>query len=883
MVLFRFSERRFGWQTHKMLLARTTEAFKLIANSHSWKKSALAAATAAVFGLCGTQASAFSLGRIVVQSALGEPLRAEIEIPEASAEEAASLKAAVASVDAYRAAGVEYNALVSTVQFSLQRRSDGRPYLKLTTIRAVNEPFVDMILEANWSGGRIVRDYTMLFDPPGPRSVQSIAPVQIPSIPPRTGTNSAIIAANPDRASAENRLSNKATRTNVTPAHSASATANQLTVKVGDTASKIAASHKPGNASLDQMLVAMLKSSPDAFVDGNINRIKAGAIVNLPEPVDILSKPHSEAQQIIFAQSKNFNDYRRRLAGGTPTISQAAVDRKATGTIQTSVEERSSKTTLPDKLTLSKASIQGKASEEKIAAERAALLAKQREAELAKNINDLAKVAAGVPTTAAASVPSKVGTGASAPTSALAMPKGTIDSSPASLPASAPTPVVLAVATPSTPQIASSKAVASVPINPSPKADPTFIDELLQNPAIPVGSVALIALLAGFGAYRFKQRKKDSHVDSSYLESRLQPDSFFGASGGQQVDTNDGAATGSSMVYSPSQLDAADDVDPVAEADVYLAYGRDLQAEEILKEALRTNTQRIAIHHKLLEIYAKRKDAKSFESIANQAYKLTSGEGTDWTKICDLGLTFDPANPLYEPGGAPFGGSASKLAALDGTAIDTPASSAELPGASDLDLDLDFSLDEPITSTSSREFASNGAEPTVRMQAISATSNIDLDIAGFEALSPEAATNTVAPNSSSLEFELPDLPNIADNNGDLGSGVEDFEKQAAVSFGSTAPAPLSARPNQSVVTPQQDEGMLEFDLGSLSLDLGDSTEGTSNPVPSTSEDPLATKLALAEEFNAIGDADGARALIEEVVAEATGEMKAKAQRALNNL
>ena len=123
-----------------------------------------------------------------------------------------------------------------------------------------------------------------------------------------------------------------------------------------------------------------------------------------------------------------------------------------------------------------------------------------------------------------------------------------------------------------------------------------------------------MALLAGFGFYRVRQRKKATQVDSSFLESRLQPDSFFGASGGQRIDTNEGGATGSSMVYSPSQLDAAGDVDPVAEADVYLAYGRDLQAEEILKEAMRTTPQRVAIHSKLLEIYSKRRDTKAFEA-----------------------------------------------------------------------------------------------------------------------------------------------------------------------------------------------------------------------------------------------------------------------------
>lgn len=77
--------------------------------------------------------------------------------------------------------------------------------------------------------------------------------------------------------------------------------------------------------------------------------------------------------------------------------------------------------------------------------------------------------------------------------------------------------------------------------------------------------------------------------------------------------------------------------------------------------------------------------------------------------------------------------------------------------------------------------------------------------------------------------------------------------------------------------------MLEFDLSSLSLDLGDKPESTGAPAASATEDPLVTKLALAEEFSAIGDDDGARALIEEVIAEASGDMKIKAQRALSNL
>ena len=160
-------------------------------------------------------------------------------------------------------------------------------------------------------------------------------------------------------------------------------------------------------------------------------------------------------------------------------------------------------------------------------------------------------------------------------------------------------------------------------------------------------------LLLGYGGWRYTQRSKKDSGETSFLESRLQPDSFFGASGGQRIDTRDAGGSSSSMTYSLSQLDAIGDVDPVAEADVYLAYGRDLQAEEILKEAMRSNPERLAIRTKLLEVYAKRRDIKGFELLATQLFALTRGEGEEWAKTQELGAQIDPDNSMYRAGGAP--------------------------------------------------------------------------------------------------------------------------------------------------------------------------------------------------------------------------------------
>ena len=467
--------------------------------------------------------------------------------------------------------------------------------------------------------------------------------------------------------------------------------------------------------------------------------------------------------------------------------------------------------------------------------------------------------------------------------------------------ASAPTPPTA----PTAPKAAAS--VARPPV-PTSAVESSLLNDLLENPVVPAAAGGLIALLLGVGFYRARQRKKTSQVDSSFLESRLQPDSFFGASGGQRIDTNEGSPTGSSMVYSPSQLDAAGDVDPVAEADVYLAYGRDLQAEEILKEAMRTSPQRVAIHSKLLEIYSKRRDAKAFELVATEAYSLTHGEGPEWEHICELGQELDAGNPLYRPGGQPTegsmaaaGGAAGFAGALATQAVQ--AQPAAAPSASDLDLDLDFSLgdDAPVTAPAAAPPAV--APPALRMPAASAPVNepmpsLDMDFNPAAVATP--ALDKTQPISPPARLDAPDLT-LSEN-----SLIFSAEPPPAPV---KAPAPVAAAAATPAAT-AIDSGMIEFDMASLSLDLpgttpaaptaaakgagsvaasdsanapllnldGGSTGGFEPESPN--DDPLATKLALAQEFNAIGDPDGARSLAEEVLAEASGDLKTRAQRFL---
>lgn len=883
-----------------------------------WRMGAVAAAMAVLGSIATLPAHALGLGRVIVQSALGEPLRAEIEIVEISADEAASLRASVANADAFKAAGLEYTAAVANVQISLQRRADGRSFLRLSSDRPVSEPFVDLILEARWASGRIVRDYTMLFDPPNLRQAAApampaptapvlsrpAAPPPVASLPapPRPAVAPAPYSPPSPPPSRPAPVAKAPAPPPVPAERQASADGQKIVVKPGDTAGKIAAQAKPASVSLDQMLVALLRSNPDAFIGGNVNRLKSGAVLEVPTGDQAEYVPAAEASRTIVAQSKDFNEFRRKLAEGAPTTQVAGADRRAAGQVQAKVEDKAPAAATPDKLTLSKGAVQSKAAaEEKIAQERQAKEAAARVAELSKNISDLNKL------TSAPAAPAAPATPATPPVAPAAATPATpglavttpaaVSAAPGALPAAAPAasaPVAMPAASPASEAVAPA-ATASAPapviaaapapvkkpvVIPPPPPEPSLIDELLENPMMLAGGAALLVLLAAFGVYRSRQRKNAVSVDSSFLESRLQPDSFFGASGGQRIDTNEANVTGSSMVYSPSQLDAAGDVDPVAEADVYLAYGRDLQAEEILKEAIRVSPTRVAIHAKLMEIYAKRRDTKAFEMVASEAFNLTRGQGAEWAHMAEMGRELDPANPMYQPGGQPVSAAASSSMAVAGASaaglaagptLAQAASPAPEPAAAavDFDLDLDFSLgDEPAAPA-----AVAAPAPVAPVQPV---------LAKPAAVAPAPATDDNSLDFSPASFTLP----VA-----APAPVKAVAPIASPAAGNnlnfaTEPATLST----GAADLDTSGGMLEFDMGALSLDLdGPSTESQKITAagalaPSEdSDDPLETKFALAEEFRAIGDVDGARSLAEEVLAQSSGSLKSKAQAFLNAL
>ena len=871
-------------------------------------RAALSGAAAATFILAAPDAVALGLGRLAVQSALGETLQAEIEVTSMSAEEAANLRIRVAPPEAYRAANVEYNAVLPGTRATLQRRPDGRQFVRLTSDRGVQEPFVDVILEISWATGRLVREYTLLFDPPtmarAPAPSPTVpaaatrptapavaeAPAAAPMVPPPAATPRAErrVAAAPSPAPSEARAPSAPSAPSTPSAPSAGAGADEYRVRPGDSLSRIASRTQRPGVSLDQMLVALFRINPQAFISNNMNRLKSGAVLAVPTADAAQQITAPQAREVITAQSADFGAYRQRLAANTMPATPEGSARQASGKVQAAVEDRKQAASpTPDRLTLSKGTGTAAPSveEERLIKEREKKAAEARVAELEKNVGQLEKLAksgagGAAPGTPApgATTPAVAGTSPTVPTPpqvvAQAIPPASPAPAAAAAPAAAPAPAAVAasapavsiptpVAAPVTPPAASSPAVAAAAspavakpaasavatAKPTTPAKPAAAERDLlgsmmdDNPlALGVGAL-LVALLAGFGIYRVTQRAKKNSGETSFLESRLQPDSFFGASGGQRIDTRDAAGNSSSMTYSLSQLDAIGDVDPVAEADVYLAYGRDLQAEEILKEAMRSSPERLAIRTKLLEVYAKRRDTKGFELLATQLYGLTRGEGEDWAKAQEMGADIDPGNAMYQPGGAPAN-------AVRGVEFTEPLGASTQPH---LTGDSQFGQTRPSFATT---------------QTMATEVDLDLD-------DPEAGTPSTRGALDSKAFAATPI-----------SDLDNFKAPAAPVKPAAAPEPA----------PVKNDEPLAFDMAGFSLDLdppattpkstGENVlQGVDLPSLDLEDDsdPMMRKLELAEEFRQIGDRDGARDLLREVLAHASGVTKTKAQNMLDDL
>lgn len=796
--------------------------------------------TAGLMLMASIPAYAAGLGKLTVTSALGQPFRGEIDLLAVDKKDLGSLRARFASFEAFKEANIERSPALSAMRFSVEQKKNGDPYLKITSSKPVDEPFLDMLVELDWPAGRLVREYTVLLDPPGYNEQRAEA---APSIPPVSGTPAQAAAAGTPAGAVTPEIRTSIPLDKELLAKDEAKAAGEGKparetygpVRKGEYLAGIASALKPEGVSLEQMLVVLFQSNKQAFSGNNMNRLKAGQILRVPDAGQVEELKTNEAAKQVRAHAADWHAYRRNLAAAVAGAksSQEEAKQSVSGKITTAVEDKAAagKESATDVLKLSRSEALGGTKpdaaavggdkgmqamkgqiqamqEEATAKEKAINEANQRISDLEKNINEMRKLLE-LKNQNLADLQKQAG---------------------ATKPAAVPAPAVPAAVKPEDepavvaekPPVADEKPAAKPkksPPTPVEQMEPeaSFLDEVMENPLYLGGGAAAILLLGLLGAKALagRRRKNAASFENSIMtHGDLQTNTVLGGTGGGKIDTSD---TSFLTDFSQAGLASIDtnEVDPIAEAEVYMAYGRDAQAEEILKEALIKDPGRHEIRLKLLEIYAGRKNLNAFESVAGEMYAALGGQASPvWDKAAEMGRALDPQNPLYGEQSKAVaatartdegmfdktmivaGGAAGLVAAAEqGVTLDLGG--PEITGAAEPDLDFNLDIAAPGGEAASDVLLSEPSEEIRPVEEAATDLGFDLDLGALTGADIQAEQSPAAPV---VEAEEP----VADNGLDFNLGI------AAPTV-----AEIEPEPEPVAASMEPEERAMEFDLGDL--------------------------------------------------------------------
>ena len=827
-------------------------------------------------------AEAAGLGKLTVVSSLGQPLHAEIDLVSVERDELATLSVRLASPDAYKQANLQYGPALIGLRLSIEKRPNGQPYIKVISTRPVNEPFVDLLVEISWAAGRITREYTGLIDPPG------YAPA--PASP-------ALAAAPETRPAPASEAPEVAIAPAARPAVTAPAAMGEKEygpIKRGETLFKIAISMKPEGVTLEQMLAGLYRNNPDAF-SRNMNRMKTGKILRVPEKEELAAVTQQEAVREVRVQAADWNAYRQKLADAAGTAPESRAT--ARGKITTKVEDRAAAGEVKEVVRLSKgeppkgaagAAVKPSAAnrvrtleEEAIARDKALSEANERIAQLEKNLKDMQQLLAIKNPGMAAAQQKAEGPAPEAPKPA---PKP--EAAAANLAAAQPEPAKPAAEAAAVADAKKEETQAAAPVPaadvkselPKPKPEskpkvvpppePDVMDMVMDNLPLVGGGAAL---LLGLGFWMVRRRRSQTGEETRDGMQVLAPTLGKAAASGSGMAVSEAATASATAVAEPTMAAPADEVDPLAEAEVYIAYGRDAQAEEILKEALARNPRREDVQFKLLEIYAARKDKTAFNRSAEGFSKLVGGDSENWLKVAAMGYALDPGNPMYAAG---------KSAA---SASEQPA---PVPG-SDVDFDLGPSTGATTTDIS--------FDPLVAGQAqMEQTSVMDRGAMRSMAGGTEQKTGEepMAPLMPDFTLEIPEAGALTQTDISLDAHAPAYTSD--IDFNIELPKDDHATPQPTVwqvagekKSQDSDSGLgFKTDIGSINLNLDDKPEAGSAKGKGDKDAhwyDVQTKFDLAKAYQEMGDKDGAKEILQEVIKEGDVEQQTEAKKLLETL
>ncbi|MCK3841736.1 MULTISPECIES: FimV/HubP family polar landmark protein [Pseudomonas] len=829
----------------------------------------LVLAIAAASALSSGMAQALQLGEMTLKSKLNQPLSVEIELRDVGGLTAAEITPSLASAQAFVDAGVDRQAFLDDLTFTPVINPEGRSVVRVTSSKPLPDSYVRFLLQVQWPNGRLMRDYSVLLDP---AKFDQPAP---------TASAPAITAP-------------------------AAGTPAQHTTTSRDTLWEIAAKNRNG-ASVQQTMLAIQALNPDAFIDGNINRLKTGQVLRLPDVTQSTALAQPQAIAEVSAQNAAWRQGRRTPKGQVAGKAQLdATKRTQAGNAPTSTQAR-------DNLSLvsaeaAKQGTKGKAGDNRALSDKLAMTQeeldttrrdneelKSRAADLQSQLDKLQKLIQlkndqlarlqaqnGEPATAA--IPAQLaGEPAAEPAAPVATP------APAAEP---PKPVA------------------------APATTEGKFNDLLTNPIIlgiigGAGILVVLLLLLLWARHRNARREEEKHLRMARalaeepeftpnIDQDLPPDSFEGLEV-PPPSVKLGAAPAPSPVAEPVVVPTVASVlaplavavaqenssDALAQVQSHIDRGHLNQAADVLEQAIKHEPKRSDLRLKLMEVYGLQNDKDGF--VTQERQLVANGE--NHAQVEQLKSRF-PAMAVLAAGVS----AAVAAAALDAQYVkdlldDKPA--APEP-ADTFDNDFDLSLDE-LEAASPAEIARDQQtfEALLQQQTEAKADAQDLSDFDLDLQLDPPASKSDDDFLSGLEEQMKDVPPVEPPTL-TPAALDEFELPEDFDL-SLADEPTAPAAKPDAFASELDDVNAELDRLSQSLEhppieptftaedaaLGGDDEPDFDFLSGTDE--VATKLDLAQAYIDMGDADGAKDILDEVLVEGNEDQRGEAKEMLGRI
>lgn len=903
------------------------------------------------------------IGDIRVRSALNQNLNAEIALVASRGENPTNIKVSLAPAEKFDEAGVPWSYFLSKIRFQPIVKPNGSMVIKVTSREALKEPYLNFLLEVSWPKGNLYREFTVLVDPPADYQHQAYQEpsYQEPAYQMSQGYESLPPMQEEYAPRPRQRHANRPRR-----ASSAGSYGGQITVRRNDTLWNVAERARGAGVSVEQMMMALYDKNPHAFYQQNVNALSAGKRLQIPDKSAVEQLSRQDALAAFGQHNEAWNNNRSGIPAGVSQVAKdGAVDSQlqleapteATVGANEQVSPSSGQTTgttsaapgqlaTPSPDTAQQAAkgsapvndaVQGKiaALEKQMAMMQELIALKDKQLAELQNPGSTPAPAATKETPATQTVPPVPPVTPPVPPEQAVTP-----------PVTTPTPPVQATPEPTkpVPPVVPPKPIVKPVIKPAVQPAPTE-EEGSPLPWI-LGGLGGI-LLPLFGWLWWKKRKISQETDAESMfrnySTMRNSDTLGSYSGARKSAAGASGGDSSSFLndFKASDFESFEsfnvdhgDIDPLAEADVYLAYGRYQQAEDLLRQAIKDYPDRDDCKLKLLEIFHASSNKEDFEQFAGELASQGKKEDRDfWSKATELSKDICPdsavfsalaastaavfstdsdeltenvlLDPFLEPETSPKafdtqesqGTATFEISDIDqGEALFDTSPSTEIPAQPVVE-------PEPVNTASE----SPGAEIDLGtleddISEFQDNESLDFDLGpypGSDKSEPQSTpitdsksvafgedTSKLAGSDAQTEFESYDFDfTSGSTKTETPSPVEDLQAKESWDLDNTLEFSFD-KPTESEAF-SSDTLDFGFDLEAPQTGAGAEKPAAQNRGFAVSDltdmDENETKLDLAKAYIDMGDADAAKEIIEQIIETGSAEQKKTAQMLLAEL